>query len=599
MEIAIRGMRELVQILKGKEIIRAEDVERIPPPPTNAEEGAKAIRELSLYFFVRDRLSPGAYDAIEKWLESPSQYAFPRAYAELVRGLFERGALSDPDLESLLSPEGVRRIPYLPELARAQLREQVKRELLEQIKADGWASPNVVPKWLSRLKIYGDVRYRIERALFPAGNANGGEFPDWNAINAGSGFDVNFVDVANERYVNVDQDRSRNRLRARLELDADLSPYALAGFRIVSGENGSPVSTNQTLGANGGAFSKYPLWFDRAFLRLEWNRKEPTGGGVDLGKFQNPFVENELMWSENVQFDGVALRARGRQGEPLALFGAAGAFPVYNTPFAFPAERTDKFPSHDKWLYAGQVRAEWRPKGRSHSVAAALSYYHFTGIDGRISSPCDTHIKNITCDTDDTRPSFAQKGNTYMPLRTPSAAALAAEAASGVTSRYQYFGLVNRFQDVMGAARVDWEIEPALQMGLDGEVAWNAAFSHARSEDLGLNNRDRCDGSGCSRFAGGAHAFMIRYSIGTQRKDRQGDWSATISYRYLESDSVPDAWTDPDFGLGGTNLKGYYLTATYCVLDGVSAALKWTSADEIAGPPFRSDVLQLDLTARF
>jgi hypothetical protein len=598
MEIAIRGMAELMALLKMKEIIRPDHVARLPLPPANAEEGASAIRELSLYFYARDFLSPGAFGAIDKWLEAPSQYAFPRAYAELVRGLFERGALSDPDLEGVLSPEGVRRIPYVPELARAQIREQVKHDLLEQMKSEGWAAPNVIPKWLSRLRISGDVRARLERVHFPPGNANGGEFPDFNAINAGSGFDVNFVDVANERYIDVDQDRTRPRVRLRFGADADLGPWALAGFRVVSGENGSPVSTNQTLGANGGAFSKYPLWFDRAFLRLEWGRGRPTGAALDLGKFENPFVDNDLMWSENVQFDGLVVRARGRQDEPLSLYGSAGAFPLFNTPLPYPAERPDKFPSHDKWLYAAQARAEWRPKNRSHSAAVALSYYDFSGIEGRISSPCDTNLKNITCDTDDARPSFAQKGNTYMALRTPSAAALAAEAASAVTPRYQYFGLVNRFQDVMGAARVDWELE-TLRMGVVAEYAWNAAFSRNRSDDLGLNNRNRCDASGCSRFAGGSRAWLVRYTIGTPRKDRRGDWSASLGFHYLESDSVPDAWTDPDFGLGGTNLKGSYLTATYGVVDGVIAALKWTSADEVSGPPFRCDIFQLDLTARF
>ena len=53
-----------------------------------------------------------------------------------------------------------------------------------------------------------------------------------------------------------------------------------AGFRIATGENNSPVSTNQSLGlanqAQGGNFSKYAIWLDRAFLRYEVDAGPPS-----------------------------------------------------------------------------------------------------------------------------------------------------------------------------------------------------------------------------------------------------------------------------------------------------------------------------------
>ena len=49
------------------------------------------------------------------------------------------------------------------------------------------------------------------------------------------------------------------------------------GIRIATGENNTPTSTNQSLGVanngQGGNFSKYAIWLDRAFVRYELGGK--------------------------------------------------------------------------------------------------------------------------------------------------------------------------------------------------------------------------------------------------------------------------------------------------------------------------------------
>jgi Putative porin len=70
-------------------------------------------------------------------------------------------------------------------------------------------------------------------------------------------------------------------------------------------------------------------------------------------------------------------------------------------------------------------------------------------------------------------------------------------------------------------------------------------------------------------------------------------------YKYLESDAVIDAFTDPDFGLGGTNLKGYIPGGSLGLADNVWATVRWMSANNIGGAPYAVDVIQLDLNARF
>jgi hypothetical protein len=56
---------------------------------------------------------------------------------------------------------------------------------------------------------------------------------------------------------------------------------------------------------------------------------------------------------------------------------------------------------------------------------------------------------------------------------------------------------------------------------------------------------------------------------------------------------------DSDFGGGGTNVKGFTLSGTMALSKAVRCSLRWMSADEVAGPPLSSDILQVDLNAKF
>jgi hypothetical protein len=565
------------------------EADRLVPPGS----GSSAVEELARYLQVKGLLTPNQLDEMVGWLAAGEPGAGPRAVTELVRLVFEKGEITDGELEALISPDGLRRITYVPELTRLQLREQVRRDVVDQLKREGWAQPNVVPKWLEKLKLSGDVRVRTEAVMYPGGLDSTGYFNDFAAINAGSGFDVRGNDLSGDRYLDVDQDRFRPRLRARVALDAGVAPLVTAGVRLATGETNSPVSTNQTLGTPG-ALTKYPLWLDRAFIRVGTPPEAPAGGAVVLGRFENPFFRTELVWSENVNLDGFA--ATGRLDGPLRPFAVLGAFPTYTTALNYPGELPAKFPSRDKWLFAGQVGADWRRD--QLGIRAGLALYDFYRIEGRPSSPCDTNLKGITCDTDDTRPAFAQKGNTYRPLRTPSDRALIAQA-NPTTAQYQYFGLASSFRELVGTLRVDLPSGDQLRTIVDAEYAWNTAFSRSDVASVAVNNFASCTATSCTSYAGGALAWNVTLTVGSRPADARWTWYASLGYRHIESDSVVDAFNSPDFGLGGTNLKGYTTSVTVGYMGRVSASLRWWSADAIVGAPYGVDVLQCDLVARF
>lgn len=493
------------------------------------------------------------------------------------------------------SADGVRRVMYVPEAIKAQLRKEIEEQVMARAQRERWAAPGAFPEWIRRIELHGDVRARYERDVFPAGNDNAGGFPDFNAINSGKPFDMNGIDLANDRFLNVDQDRDRPRLRARLALDVDAGGGVSAGLRFASGDGAGPVSTNQTLGTG---FARYQFWLDRAFIRYEPVRGEGGGLAFDVGRFENPFLRTELVWDDDVNLDGLAVRARFPLGGRLRPFLVGGAFPVYTTAFGFPPERTDKFESLDRWLFAGQLGAGWDAGWVSARLGAA--YYRFQGIEGRASSPCDTHLKDVSCDTDHSRPAFAQKGNTYFDLRTPSPEALAAEA-SGDAPRYQYFGLASGFQELAATGRLDLRAGARLKIVLEGEYVRNLAFSKGEVAGEALNNRGSCpeDEDCVGPYEGGDQGWLGRVTFGSPGQDGRWDWNVGVSYRYVESDAVVDAFVDSDFGLGGTNLEGFTVSGGLAFGNGLSTAARWLTASSIVGPPLDVDVMQVDVSMRF
>jgi len=557
---------------------------------------------------------PGApaADATRAVETAPPRPPPQSATAKLVQRLVERGLIDPAEAEALIAQaeaearaanaqaESVKRVPYVPEVVKDEIRGDIKREVLEEAKKNNWAAPNLLPEWTKRLRFYGDARLRYEIDNMGTGNAVD-YYPDFNAINSGKPFDVNFRDPSSERWLNTNRRRSRVRLRARFGAEADIGQGFFTELRLGSGDSATPVSLNQTLGGSGGNFSKYQFWLDRAAIRYE-HLFGHAGLEVLLGRFENPFFRTDLIWDENVNFDGAALRSSVPLGGGFRSFFSAGVSPIFNTAFDFAAERPDKFKSIDKWLYAAQVGADWRPAERV-GLKLGVAYYFFDKVQGRVSSDCDTHISTITCDTDHSRPSFAQKGNTYRPLRTPSIAALDSELIDGA-SRYQFFGLSSLFRELVATARFELLALSELKLGAEGEVVRNLGFRPSSIAPDAVNNFKPCaaDDSACRDdppYGGGSLGYLARLSLGTPRMDRRWNWNIAVTYRYLQSDAVLDSFTNSEFALGGTNNKGFVAAAAVAIADNVVLTARWLSSDVVVGPQYSIDVLHLDLMARY
>lgn len=509
-------------------------------------------------------------------------------------------------------------VSYVPEIVKAEMRDEIKRDVMAAAQSEGWAQPNV-PEWVRKFRPFMDFRFRYQGIYFPDGNSeNPLDTLNFNWINTGQPFNISQANgnqsppIGYPTY-DTTQNRQQMRIRFRFGADMDLGDNFTGGFRIGTGQNGSPVSENQTLGAAqngqfggaGGNFSNYAIWLDRAFLKYELGNDPDRMAALTFGRFDNPFyTPTTIMWANDIAFDGIAAQARYKILKGVTPFASAGIFPIFNTDLNFPAQQQPKISSYDKYLYAAQAGIDLKITKDLH-YKGAIGYYNFQNVQGQVSAPQVAYDQNTPFSTDDSRPTFAQKGNTYMALREiPAVPGSAAQGGNedGTINQFQYFGLATPFQVLSANGRLEYRHWEPFVVSLSGEwdqnLAWNAQniMNNGPSQLKGNINNPGANGTG---YGGGNNAWIIQAKIGSGALQKRWDWDFGVAYRYVESDAVIDGFCDSDFGGGGTNMKGFSVGANLALSKSVFIGARWLSATGIAGPQYKADIIQLDINSRF
>ncbi len=507
-------------------------------------------------------------------------------------------------------------VSYVPEIVKTEMRNEIKQDVLAAAQSEGWASPHY-PEWLAKFRPFSDFRFRYEGDIYPATNTistnsfNDLDTINFNAINTGAPFNIsqyngNQTPPIGIPTYNTTQDRQRLRMRFRFGADMNLGENFTSGFRIGTGQNGSPVSANQTLGAStlagttqGGNFSEYAIWLDRAFLKYEIGSDPDRLAAVTFGRFDNPFfTPTTIMWANDIGFDGIAGQARYKLFKGFTPFVSGGLFPVYNTDLNYSSTSQPKYASYDKYLYAAQGGLDWKIT-KDIAFKGAVGYYYFQNVQGQVSSPQVAYSAADTFSTDASRPSFAQKGNTYIALRDIPATV---DNGYGTQNQYQYFGLATPFHVLSANGRLEYRHWEPFVVSISGEwdqnLAWNSSniLNNGPPQLQGPINNPGANGTG---YGGGNTAWLVQMKVGSGALQKRWDWDFGVSYRYVESDAVIDGFCDSDFGGGGTNLKGYAIGGNLALSRNVFIGARWLSATGIAGPQYKEDIIQVDINARF
>lgn len=572
--------------LAGPAAAYAQDTAAPAPAPASGEMMVVDARKLVDQFVAAGVLTRAQAETIIANSLVPASGATPLAAPGIVAGGIEGDEQT---------------VPYIPEVVRDQIKAELRTELASQAAAEGWAKPGETPEWTRRFKLSGDLRIRGEGVFFPEARLGdvdpqtgnpivlGGNDPsivNFAAINGGDPFNINrdVPDSPNPPFLNTTENRNRARIRARLGIEAQLTDTIAAEVRLATGNDNSPVSTNQTLGSGDGNFSKYAIWLDRANLQFT------PGGMFDgvtlaIGRAENPFWTTDLIFDDDLNFDGASIGIRKPIGDGPTVFATAGAFPTYNTDFNFGSRDIAAFESNDRWLLAGQLGAEFAFTEQA-KLSGSVGYFHFAAVRGQISSPC--LFDQDVCDTDNTRPLFQQYGNTLRPIRNiiPDVS-----ADPGLSPEPQYFGLASEFHVLEVHGALDLTYFANVPIRIEGEFISNLAFNRADLVAVQSNV--------AGPYNPGGSGWSGNIIVGTPRPGQWGEWTAFGGYRRIGTDATLDAFTDSDFHLGGTNAKGYVLGGAFGLGGGTSLGARWLSADEITGQPYSVDVLHIDLNARF
>ncbi|NWG38857.1 MAG: putative porin, partial [Hydrogenophilaceae bacterium] len=474
----------------------------------------------------------------------------------LIRLLVEQGVLKQEAADAMLAKaqqqaadkvaqqkaaeteavKGVVRVTYIPEHVRNEIREQIREKVVAQAKQERWGDINAVPEWLDRLKWEGDIRLRYQADLFGDGNAPAATFQS-------IGQDID----------NTTETRHRERVRLRLGLNANVVSGVDAGIRITTGNTSDPVSTNQTLGNTG---NKYSVVLDRAFLKLTPLEELTVSGG----RIPNPFFGTDLVWDDDLAFEGVAATWRPWPS-------AERVWRPYVTAGIFPLQEIDEngvdVRAEDKWLYGLQGGAEWMPD-LTKRVKIGLSYYDYRNVAG-IPNPA---LGNTFYDK--TAPQFRQKGNSLFNIDNDG------NPATNLWALAADYRIVN----LTLVGDYAWQ-EP---LHVIGSFDWARNVGFDRGEILARTGQDiepEIDG------------YQAKLTFGYPNLNEFEKWQVFLGYRYLERDAVLDAFTDSDFHLGGTNAKGFFIGGSYGLYKNTWLSARWMSADEISGLPLAIDVFQL------
>lgn len=498
------------------------------------------------------------------------------------------------------------RFAYVPEFVKDEIRQEViaglTNKVTDEVKADakkeGWGIPAALPDWVNNIKISGDIRLRAQDDMFGSANSPN-SYLDYLSINNAGGLLA--AQNKNQEYLNTNVDRMRFRERFRLAIDAKITDGLKLGLRLSSNSQPnanqfSPVSSNQTLGNTG---QPYQIVVDRAFVQYDYvDSKKNDWVSLYGGRIANPWVSTEMLYSSDLNFEGFAgtfrwhmnqnsdqvkhyqaPQANGRFGiqmgpqTPDSLFLTLGAFPIQEVNLS----------TTDKWLFGGQIGADWLVHNDSRLKAAA-AFYDYQNISARANAP-----NSFTYDW--TAPQFIQKGNTLVPINVNNGANSRCTSAQSLLGQGCLFGLASDFKIFNTTIMYDFADFAPTHAMVSLDYAKNLGYNANRINQqftgfLGNNYKARTD------------AFQIRLDIGKQEIRYFKDWSLLLAYRYMQRDAVLDAFTDSVFHQGGTDAKGWIVGGNYGLAKNTWLMFRWFSTQSIDGPPLDIDSAVLDLNIR-
>ena len=332
-------------------------------------------------------------------------------------------------------------------------------------------------KWIEKIKISGDFRYRHEHIDSETGTTN----PVWKV------------------------GRDRDRIRARLMIEAMIDDEWDVGFRFATGERSiyasdmfaDPISANQTLKQY---FSDKDLWVDLAYFN--YHPQAISGLTISGGKIKNPFYsvgKNQLIWDGDLNPEGIGISHSVALNDSDKLYFTGAGLWV-----------DESSSGVDTSLWGTQTYLK-HAMDNSDYILGGAGYLDYGNIQG--------------------------KTDTY--------GILAGNTGSGSwASDFDILELFGEYGTKLNDTPVslygDWARN--LVANSNGDTGWLIGAKYNKAS-------------------------------------KPGSWELSYDYRELQADAVLGAFTDSDFGGGGTNSRGHCIDLTYQLAKNVQVSTTYFQAE--------------------
>lgn len=445
------------------------------------------------------------------------------------------------------------RVQYVPDFVKAEMRQDIEKEVMAKLNFMG-QERLALPSWLDRFSFYGDIRLRGQLDRFSEQNASlaalNNPLRDMNLLNA-------------------NEDRGRQRLRARFGTSFKVNDWLTGDIQFVTGLLDTPLTPNQTQGM---AQGKFVFGLDRAFLKAE----VAPGLTVLGGRIASPFLNTDILFDPDLAFDGTAIKFAPKFSNGWSSFTTLGAFPIEEV------QSSEINKAKDKWLYSFQSGIKWQAANKS-TVKLAVAFHDYKNVEGRLNSVGLT-------DNSATAPAFRQRGNSTFDINSNN---------TGVGGAQPIIGTASRFEQINLIGQVDLMNFDPIHVTFTGDYVKNIGFDRAEIFRRTGNVYEKENEAYHLRFDLGHDSFNAFNIDGPVKDVKAHDWMFSLGYKRVEANSVLDSFTDSNFGLGSTNVKGWQMIANYGLGKNAWLGGRIMSTDTITGLPFSTDVFLIDFNGRF